>query len=88
MIGKINGISPPFEKKGYLLRFGMRAVIQVTEREIIKQRVTELFSSQEEADSKMFLAAKFIGSRSCNNISIKTVNNDVAILSLYYAPML
>ena len=36
----------------------------------------------------MFLASKFIGSRGCSNVSIQTVNSVVAILALYYVPLL
>ena len=88
MTSKINDISPPLEKKGYLLRFGVKAVIEVIEREMVKQRETELCSNQQEADTKIFLGAKFVSTRGCNNVSIHTVNSDVAILALYYAPML
>ena len=44
-------------------------LIQVVEKEIVKQRVTELCSNQGEAYSKMFLAAKFVDSCGCNNFS-------------------
>ena len=37
---------------GFLLGLGIKAVIEVIEREIIKQRVTELCSNQEETDKK------------------------------------
>ena len=42
----------------------------------------------QKANIKMFLAAKFVNSRGCNNVSIQTVKNDVAILALNYPPML
>ena len=61
------------QNKGY--------VIQVTEREILKQRVTEICSNQEQADAKMFPAAKLVGSRSCNKFSIKNSYNPYVVLS-------
>ena len=36
----------------------------------------------------MFLATKFVSSRGCNSGSIQTFDSDVAIVVLYYAPML
>ena len=45
-------------------------LIQVVEKEIAKQRVTELCSNQGEAYSKISLAAKFVDSCGCNNVSI------------------
>ena len=50
--------------------------------------MTELCSKQEETDTKIFLATKFVSTRGCNSISIQTVNYDVAVLAFYYAPML
>ena len=35
----------------------------------------------------MFIAAKLVSSRGCNSVSIQTVDSDVSILALYYAPM-
>ena len=46
----------------------MKAVIEVTEREIVKQHITELCSNQEEPDTKMFLAAKLVSSCGCNRV--------------------
>ena len=36
----------------------------------------------------MFLTGKFIESRGCNSVLIQTVNNNLAILALYNAPVL
>ena len=85
MTGKINDI---IGEKGYLLRFGKEAVIETIEKEIVKQPATDLCSNQEEADTKMFLAAKFFSSRCLNGVSIQTVDSDFAIFALLYAPIL
>ena len=47
-------------------------------------RVQELSSIQEEADTKIFLCAKFAASLGFESVSIITVDSDVAILSMYY----
>ena len=47
-------------------------------------RVQELSSIQEEADTKIFLCAKFAASLGFESVSIITVDSDVAILSKYY----
>ena len=44
----------------------------------------ELSSKQEEADTKIFLWAKFAASLGFESASIITVDSDVAILSIYY----
>ena len=46
--------------------------------------VLELQSSQEEADTKMFLCASFAADLGFFSVKIVTVDSDVAILSLYY----
>ena len=50
--------------------------------------VPELSSSQEEADTKIFLCAQFAASLGFQSIEIITVDSDVAILSLYFQPFL
>ena len=49
-------------------------------------RVPQLASKQEEADTKMFLAASYASSRGSNSVTIQTVDSDVAILGCYFAP--
>ena len=44
----------------------------------------ELSSKHEEADTKIFLWAKFAASLDFESASIITVDSDVAILSIYY----
>ena len=63
-------------------------VIEVFEGEIVKQNVTNICSNQEQADTKMLIAEKFVSSRGCNSVSIQTVNSNVTIFALHYAPML
>ena len=65
----------------------MEAVIEVTEREIVKQGITELCSNQQRIDTKMFLAGKFAISCGCNSVSTKTADSDVATLASHYVPM-
>ena len=48
-----------------------KAVIEVIEREIVKQRLTELCSNQDVSDTKMFLAAKFVSSGGCNSVPVR-----------------
>ena len=62
--------------------------LQNERREIVRRGTSKLCSNQEQAVTKIFLAAKFIGGRGCNKLSIQTVNNNVAALALYYALML
>lgn len=57
-------------------------VIEVIEWEIVKQRVTELCSNQQQAETEIFLAAKFVGSPGCNKFSIKKFHSDLAIIAL------
>ena len=45
----------------------------------------ELSSNQEEADTKVFLAAKQTQEIGCSEAGIFTVDSDVAILACYYA---
>ena len=47
-------------------------------------QVQELSCKQEEADTKIFLCAKFAASLGFESASIITVDSDVAILSMYY----
>ena len=49
------------------------------------QPFDELSSNQEEADTKVFLAAKLAQDIGCSNIGIFTVDSDVAILACFYA---
>ena len=62
--------------------------ISITDNEIQSVHVPQLCSKQEEADTKMFLAANFACSRGCQSITIHTVDSDVAILACYYARIL
>ena len=39
-------------EKRFFVRFGIKTVIEVIEREVVKQCVPELCSNQEEADKK------------------------------------
>ena len=48
----------------------------------------ELSSNQEEADTKVFLAAKFAQDLGCRDVGIFTVDSDVAILVCYYSELL
>jgi len=51
-------------------------------------RQPELSSKQEEADTKVFLRAKFAQDLGCSDIGIFTVDSDVAILACYYSQLL
>ena len=62
--------------------------ISITDNEIQSVHVPQLCLKQEEADTKMFLAANFACSRGCQSITIHTVDSDVAILACYYARIL
>ena len=48
----------------------------------------ELSSNQQEADTKVFLAAKFAQDIGCRDVGIFTVNSDVAILACYYSELI
>ena len=48
----------------------------------------QLSSNQEEADAKVFLAAKFAQDLGCNEVGIFTVDSNVAILAAYYSQLL
>ena len=48
----------------------------------------ELSSNQEEADTKVFFAAKFAQDLGCRDVGIFTVDSDVAILACYYSELL
>ena len=52
MNDKTKDIWLSLERKGFLLGFGIKTVIEVIEREVVKQCVPELCSNQEEADKK------------------------------------
>ena len=49
------------------------------------QPVHQLLQNQEEADTKVFLAAKFAPETGCRDAVIFTVDSDVAILACYFA---
>ena len=49
------------------------------------QPVHQLLQNQEEADTKVFLAAKFAQEIGCRDAVIFTVDSDVAILACYFA---
>ena len=51
-------------------------------------REPELSSKQEEADTKVFLAAKFAQDLGCRDVGIFTVDSDFAILARYYSQLL
>ena len=59
--------------------------IKVLGEETQCQPVDQLFSNQEEADTKVFLASKVAQEAGCSDAVIYTVDSDVAILALYYA---
>ena len=58
------------EKSLVITRWNEGYVIEVIESKIVKQRATELCSYQEEADTEIFFAAKFVGSLGCNKLPI------------------
>ena len=62
--------------------------IQTEEGLLSKIRVDELCSCQEEADTKMFLCAKFAADHGFSNICIHTVDTYVGVLGLYYQTFL
>ena len=49
-----------------------------------KETVGELCSSQEEADTKMFLCAKFASDLGYSEICFHTVDTDVFVLAMYF----
>ena len=55
---------------------------------LMSQPVHQLSSNQEEADTKIFLVAKFAQEVGCRDAVIFTVDNDVAILACYIPQML
>ena len=63
-------------------------VIRVQEDELKCVPINELCSSQEEADTKMFLAANYVALTGQRKAFIITVDSDVAILACYYAPFI
>ena len=63
-------------------------VIRVQEDELKCVPVKEVCSSQEEADTKMFLAANYATLTGQRIALIITVDSDVAILAGYYAPFM
>ena len=55
------------------------------------QRVSEvpdLMSAQQEADTKVFLCARYASSLGFNRVRIATVDSDVGVLSLYYKELI
>ena len=48
-------------------------------------RIPQLFSKKEEADTKLFLAAKYACNQGSSSVTIHTVDSDVAILAFYFA---
>ena len=58
------------------------------DEEVTCQAVKDFSSDQEEANTKVFLAAKIVKSFGCRNICIFTVDSDVAILACFYATKL
>lgn len=62
--------------------------LEVVDNAVFCLRKDELCSNQEEADTKIFLAAKFAEDIGCSRITIFTVDSDVVILACYYASKL
>ena len=62
--------------------------ITCTNETIECNREPELSSKQEEADTKVLLAAKFAQDLGCKDVRILTVDSDVAILACYYSQLL
>ena len=52
--------------------------------QLSKTFVEELSSHQEEADTKMFLAARFAFKLGFIKVNIITIDTDVAVLAIYY----
>ena len=48
----------------------------------------KLSSKQEDADTKVFVAAKFSQDLGCRDVKIFTVDSDVPILAYYYSQLL
>ena len=48
----------------------------------------ELSSNQEEADTKVLVAAKFAQDLGCRDVGIFTVDSNVAILACYYSELI
>ena len=62
--------------------------ISVQDERIECLRTPQLSSKQEEADTKMFLAANYACNRGVQSVIIHTVDSGVAILACYYAPII
>ena len=58
--------------------------LYVHQEEVVCQTMDQLCSSQEEADTKVFLAAE-IADVGCTDAVIVTVDSDTGILACYYA---
>ena len=56
--------------------------------QLSKTYVEELSSHQEEADAKMFLAARFAFELGFVKVNIQTIDIDVAVLAIYYQSIL
>ena len=63
-------------------------MIRCTDERMVCERQPEISSNQEEADTKVFLAAKFAQDLGCSDIGIFTVDSDVAVLACYYSQLL
>ena len=57
--------------------------ITCTDETIECHQEPELSSKQEEADTKVFLAARFGQDLGCRDVGLFTVDSDVAILACY-----
>ena len=63
-------------------------MITCTDETTVCSRQPEISSNQEEADTKVFLAAKVAQDLGCSDVGIFTVDSDVAILACYYSQLL
>ena len=63
-------------------------VITCDEQRITCSPFSTLSSNQEEADTKVFLAAKVAQDLGCSDVAIFTVDSDVAMLACYYSQLL
>ena len=76
---------PILENKVHYVTYTDKAYSISSTNNILKLNpVLEFQSSQEEADTKMFLCASFAADLGFSSVNIVTVDSDVAILSLYY----
>ena len=77
-----------FNKELYINVEDQAFVIRVQEDELKCVPVSELCSSQEEADTKIFLTTNYAALTGPRKALIITVDSDVAILACYYAPFI